>query len=268
MKHTTTVLQTKRTAADAFTAVFKAFERLLPEESEHTIVVALPSYGKRKRRLNPCFQDSVILVQIGSTTTDSSDSVHEYYRQHVFLPVLDRILTEFRDRFTNNEVVWRGISACHPKSDCFLDEESIRAFADPYGIDTSSLSGEIQILKAAVAPKSESLKTIADILTLMRPLSAGFRSMWKIVQLALTFPVTNAASERSFSTLRRVKTYVRSTMSQDRLSSACLISTEADSDLIHSDDFLDCVIDKFAGIPDADHLLKLPNSRKRRLMLI
>lgn len=30
-------------------------------------------------------------------------------------------------------------------------------------------------------------------------------------------PATNAASERSFSTLRRIKTYLRSTMSQERL---------------------------------------------------
>ena len=33
----------------------------------------------------------------------------------------------------------------------------------------------------------------------------------------LVMPASNAVSERSFSTLRRVKTYLRSTMCQDRL---------------------------------------------------
>ena len=33
----------------------------------------------------------------------------------------------------------------------------------------------------------------------------------------LVMPASNAMSERSFSTLRRVKTYLRSTMCQDRL---------------------------------------------------
>ena len=33
----------------------------------------------------------------------------------------------------------------------------------------------------------------------------------------LVMPASNAMSERSFSTLRRVKTYLRSTMRQDRL---------------------------------------------------
>ena len=36
-------------------------------------------------------------------------------------------------------------------------------------------------------------------------------------QLLLVMPETNATSERSFSALRRIKTYLRSTMSQARL---------------------------------------------------
>ncbi len=35
--------------------------------------------------------------------------------------------------------------------------------------------------------------------------------------LLVIIPATNAVSERSFSVLRRVKTYLRSTMAQDRL---------------------------------------------------
>jgi hypothetical protein len=41
----------------------------------------------------------------------------------------------------------------------------------------------------------------------------------KLVRLILLLPATNAISERSFSTLRRVKTYLRSTMTEDRLNS-------------------------------------------------
>ena len=37
------------------------------------------------------------------------------------------------------------------------------------------------------------------------------------VVLLKILPVTNAVSERSFSALRRLQTYMRSTMSQDRL---------------------------------------------------
>ena len=39
----------------------------------------------------------------------------------------------------------------------------------------------------------------------------------EVMQLLLVMPATNATSERSFSALRRVKTYLRTTMTQQRL---------------------------------------------------
>ena len=41
-------------------------------------------------------------------------------------------------------------------------------------------------------------------------------------------PVTNCSAERSFSVLRRVKNYVRSTISQDRLNALATLCIEAD----------------------------------------
>ena len=43
-----------------------------------------------------------------------------------------------------------------------------------------------------------------------------------LLRLYLTIPVTTATSERSFSVLRRTKNYMRTTMSQPRLTSAML----------------------------------------------
>jgi hypothetical protein len=40
----------------------------------------------------------------------------------------------------------------------------------------------------------------------------------KLLRLLLTFPYSTATAERSFSTLRRLKTRLRSTMSQERIS--------------------------------------------------
>ena len=45
----------------------------------------------------------------------------------------------------------------------------------------------------------------------------------RLMQLILVMPATNASSERSFSTLRRVKTYLRATMNQDRLNYLMLL---------------------------------------------
>ena len=45
----------------------------------------------------------------------------------------------------------------------------------------------------------------------------------KLLQLYLTFPVTTATAERSFSALRRLKTFLRSTMTECRLNNLFLL---------------------------------------------
>ena len=50
----------------------------------------------------------------------------------------------------------------------------------------------------------------------------------KVMQLILIMPATNASSERSFSALRRVKSYLRSTMLQERLNYLMLLHVHKD----------------------------------------
>ena len=55
-------------------------------------------------------------------------------------------------------------------------------------------------------------------------LSAQFESIATLLKLALTLPVSSAHDERAFSCLKRVKTYLRSTMTENRLSNLACIS--------------------------------------------
>ena len=50
-----------------------------------------------------------------------------------------------------------------------------------------------------------------------RDLKSDVPFLSKLFQLLLILPATNATSERSFSALRRMKSYLRCTMSQARL---------------------------------------------------
>ena len=50
----------------------------------------------------------------------------------------------------------------------------------------------------------------------------------KVIQLCLSLPISVASSERSFSTLRRLKTWTRSTMSQKRLTHLTLMHVHSD----------------------------------------
>ena len=65
--------------------------------------------------------------------------------------------------------------------------------------------------------------------------------------ILLTLPATTCTVERSFSTLRRVKTWLRSTMSSERLSALCMLSVH--EVLIEKDraGFINEVINKFSN---------------------
>lgn len=58
------------------------------------------------------------------------------------------------------------------------------------------------------------------------PLKATFPNVLIILRIFACMPCTNAIGERSFSVLRRVKNYLRSTLSQDKTSSLSLLSIE------------------------------------------
>jgi hypothetical protein len=50
----------------------------------------------------------------------------------------------------------------------------------------------------------------------------------KLLKMNGVFSLTSASAERSFSCLKRVKTYLRATMTQDRPSSLCRMSIHKD----------------------------------------
>ena len=55
-----------------------------------------------------------------------------------------------------------------------------------------------------------------------------FPDLVTFINLVSTLPVSSAQAERSFSTMKRVKNYLRASMSDDRLSDLCLLSLERD----------------------------------------
>ena len=50
----------------------------------------------------------------------------------------------------------------------------------------------------------------------------------KAIKILAVIPATSCSAERSFSPLRRLKTYLRNTMGQERLSNLALIHIERD----------------------------------------
>nr|CAH7712963.1 unnamed protein product [Callosobruchus chinensis] len=67
------------------------------------------------------------------------------------------------------------------------------------------------------------LKAIVEL-----DLKEMFPNVVVAIKIFLTMPVTVASCERSFSKLKLIKTYLRSTMGQERLSGLAILSVEGD----------------------------------------
>jgi len=81
-----------------------------------------------------------------------------------------------------------------------------------------------------------------------------FPTLTQIIQISLTIPVNSWSCERSFSVLRRLHTWLRCTMGQDRLHHLAILSVEKEelSKLSHS-----LVIDRSAKMKSRRYTLML-----------
>ena len=76
-----------------------------------------------------------------------------------------------------------------------------------------------------------------------------FPAVRKAILITLTLPATSCTVERSFSTMHRVKTWLRSTMSDKRLSGLCMLCVHRDKVNSQKTELMNRVIDYFGRDP-------------------
>ena len=85
-----------------------------------------------------------------------------------------------------------------------------------------------EVARWSITPRDQMSTSLCETLAAVNPVLNVYPSIDTILCTMLTMPVTSATAERSFSVLRRLKTYVRSTMNNDRLSSLALMHIHRD----------------------------------------
>ena len=93
-------------------------------------------------------------------------------------------------------------------------------------LNASSLSAQLTAFASHFSDTSNPI-TLADCLDYLQSLSDGTRSYFsevcQVAKILLVMPATNAFSERCFSAMRRIKSYLRNTMGQERLNHLMLL---------------------------------------------
>ena len=196
-------------------------QRRLPSRlsAEANVIIALETIGFRE------------------TVTASND-----YKICLYYPVLDAVILELNSRFAGKNLdLMRSIQCCNPESPHFLNSNYLTTLAEMYRLDKKSLSMECKLALRALDGKE--MESINDVFVELLPLKAAFPVLTRMIQIVLTIVVSTAECERSFSTLTRTKTYLRSTMSEERLINLAVLSIEKE---LSQNLSLDKVIDTFA----------------------
>ena len=182
-------------------------------------------------------------------SADSPAHVNDSYRTSVFIVLIDCILSEINKRFGGlQNSFFSAVQALLPTSEYFMCSSIIQPLFDhyrtlfPHNSDTE-LSAELMHVKTVLRNVAPAAKTMVDVARALKPLEAAFPRLSFLLQLALTLPVSTASCERTFSCIEHVKTYLRTTMTSERLNGLALMTIE--NELTRDDDFGDNVVQKF-----------------------
>lgn len=157
----------------------------------------------------------------------SKDTENEFKR--LFFQILDNMNNEMIYRFTQNNEILNYIHASDPKSNEFLNSDLLVKLGNMYQPYTNTTNDFIEVLKnQSLIGKSLFLDnlTLSDLHQQISNYGETFNHVKKIIELVMVIPVSSDNAERSFSTMRRIKTYLRSTMKSSRLSSLTLLSID------------------------------------------
>ena len=160
----------------------------------------------------------------------------EIFRLHIYLPVIDCLIGELQRRFSNASVtVMLGVQALTPKHSSFLAKDKLEAFAKIFMGNIEDLGHEIHQLQRllqrvdAYSSKSKPLKplTMLELANFLQPYKLAFNELYRLLNIAIVLPVTSASCEQSFSAMKLIKSCIRSTMSDTRVSNIGVLSIES-----------------------------------------
>ena len=155
--------------------------------------------------------------------------------EDVLYDSLNIICNQLRHWFKGLNKVVSSFDVLQPRTLLSLSDSELGQKADDFvknfNSDVSpSFTDEILSIRSALRKEIEKISTIKELVSVLiidnSALSSRFPEVCTALMMFLTVPVTVASAERSFSKLKLIKLYLRSTMSQERLKALAILSIE------------------------------------------
>ncbi|CAI6365765.1 unnamed protein product [Macrosiphum euphorbiae] len=190
----------------------------------------------------------------------NSQSIDEYYCISMFIPLLDSIIEDLKRRFTLPSMEAYDLSLFIPTT--FLQQKMYctseyqdrvsnvsKRFSsiEPNILHGKTILGELEIWcqKWKIIAEEGIEKCPDNAIEAFSSCNAKvFPNIKSFLQILSTMPVGVASAERSFSTLRRMKTWLRSGMGETRLTGLCLLHVHRE---VNVNELIQSVIERFAN---------------------
>jgi len=239
---TSKVLQKKSASLRVMRSELKAAEGFLIEYRESGFTGALITGREIAEPLHiaevfPTTRTRKRKRQFDFESEDEPQSPEMKFRADVFYTLVDRSLTSIRERFTQISdfadvfgFLYTAQDLCKASENNSL-QQSCQVFAEKTGdVDAQELHAEC-VRFVGVLKYVKNIVTAEDILhhLFKNDLQDCYGNLSIALRILLTVPVSVASAERSFSKLKLIKTFHRSTMTDERLTHLAMISIESDT---------------------------------------
>ena len=226
---------------------FEAFyDQVLRSSKDFTDEPTLPRYSKRPRRIDD------------GEPGRRFENPKAYLKQ-MYFEAIDLCHGELTNRFHQTKLNGMPIAAAVEKllldaANGTLEDTSEILTLYAKSIDIPHLAIQLKMIPDLIKAYNEkhlpihtvtNVRTLCEVLNSISDSKTMFSQVCELVKIVLTIPVTTATVERSFSALRRLKTFLRSTMLQTTLNYVMLLHVHKERrdnlDILHiAKQFISC----------------------------
>ena len=141
-----------------------------------------------------------------------AENPEEYYRRVIAVPLIDRFISEMTFCFNSFNKTASKLLLLVPSIICHPDYNHLE-ITNPDIIDQDLRRWERKWMDVKPDDRPDSLTKSSKACDKLR-----FPNIFILIKIGCTLPVTSAECERSFSAMRRLRTWLKSSMNSERLS--------------------------------------------------